>query len=103
MTKKNIEDLEIMDQNLLRKILDAPSKTPIVSLYLELGCVPIRYLLIYKRVMYLHHILNLDESHLVSKVFFAQMTRPSKGDWYLQKIKEDLSDLGIDVLNFEDI
>ena len=50
MTQKNIEDLEIMDQNLMRKILDAPSKTQIPALYLELGCLLIRYLLKYKRV-----------------------------------------------------
>ena len=80
ITKKNIEDLEMMDHNLLRKIMDAPSKTPIAALYLELGCLPIRYLIMYKRVMYLFHILQLQETHLVSQVFSSQMKSPSKGE-----------------------
>ena len=94
ISQKNIDDLESMDKNLLRKILDAPSKTPIVSLYLELGCIPVRYLIKYKRIMYLHHILTRDDSHLLSKVFAAQMSSPSK---------EDLEELGLSFITFEDI
>ena len=52
LTRKNIEDLEIMDRNLLRKILGAPSKTPSAALYLELGCLQITYLIKYKRIMW---------------------------------------------------
>ena len=90
MTQKNLEDLEMMDKNLIRNILDTPSKTPIPALYLELGCIPIKYLIIYKRLMYLHHIVNLEDSHLVKQVFSAQLKNPSKGDWCLQ-VKEDPS------------
>ena len=39
--EKHIDDLERMDINLLRKFMDAPSKKPIVSLYLEMGCIPV--------------------------------------------------------------
>ena len=37
----DIEQLESVDQALLKRILEAPSSTPKVSLYLELGCLPI--------------------------------------------------------------
>ena len=102
LTKKNIEDLELMDRDLLRKILNCPSKTPTPALYLELGCLPIKYLIIYKRLMYLHHILNLSSDHLLSQVFSAQLNNPSKGDWCLQA-KEDLKTLGFDFLEFDDL
>ena len=100
--QKHIDDLERMDNNLLRKVMDAPSKTPIVSLYLEMGCIPVRYLLKYKRIMYLHHILKLEENHLVRKVFSAQEKKPSKDDWILQ-VTEDLENLGLGHLEFNSI
>ena len=92
----------MMDKNLLRKIMDAPSKTPIVSLYLELGCIPVRYMIKYKRIMYLHHILHLGEDHLVSKVFSAQKADPTKGDWCIQ-VNDDLKELGLEYLSSDDI
>ena len=45
VTKKNIEDLEHVDEKFLRNIFgNAHVKTPLEALYLETGCVPIRYL-----------------------------------------------------------
>lgn len=43
LTKTDIEDLEALDESLLRWILDCPSKTPIPGLYLELDVYPIKY------------------------------------------------------------
>ena len=40
-----IEDLEEVDELLLRKILNGHSKTPKEALYLETGVVPIRYII----------------------------------------------------------
>ena len=79
---------------MLRQILKAHSKTPIEALYLELGCVPIRYILKSRRINYLHYILRLDKSELLWKVFEAQMNNPAKCDWYLQVI-QDLKDFDI--------
>ena len=42
VTKTNIEELEQIDETLLRRILNAPAKTPLPALYLELGISPIR-------------------------------------------------------------
>ena len=81
--------LEKIDKSLLRQILGAHSKTPLEVLYLELGCKPLRFYLMSKRVNYLHYLLNLKETELLHKVFTAQLKNPVKGDWVLQ-IMEDL-------------
>ena len=45
LTEKNLEDLEKIDKILLRKILNAHSKTPVESLYLETGILPLKVVL----------------------------------------------------------
>ena len=92
ITESNLRSLEQVDESLLRQILNAHSKTPLEALYLELGCLPIRYILMARRVNFLHYILNLDQSDLLWKTFEAQKKNPVKGDWFLQVI-EDLKTL----------
>ena len=41
--------------------MDAPAKTPIEALYLELGATPIKFLLMMRRLMYLNHMPHDDE------------------------------------------
>ena len=62
VTDQEIKILEKIDEALLRSILKAHSKTAIESLYLELGCKPLRFHLISKRLNYLHYILTLKLS-----------------------------------------
>ena len=52
--------------------------------------------------MYLHHILTRQSNSLISKVFWAQVAKPGKGDW-CQVVREDLDLLGMSRLTFEDI
>ena len=41
LSKKNIDDLEKLDNLLLKKIFEVPSSVPTVMLHLELGTTPI--------------------------------------------------------------
>ena len=58
LTKKQIEMLEKVDEQLLRKILNCSSKTPKYLIYLELGIVPIKYLIQSRRIGFLKYILD---------------------------------------------
>ena len=82
----DIEHLEAVDQVLLKRILEAPSSTPKVSLYLEMGCLPIRFIIKTRRLMFLHYILNQNENSLIYRFFKAQKQNPVKGDWSEQII-----------------
>ena len=102
LTEENIKRLESVDLMLLRKLLKTPISTPKVSLYLETGSVPLRYILRGKRIMFLHHILTRDMDTLISRVFWTQVHNTGKGDW-CQVVREDLDTLGMDSLSFDDI
>ena len=102
LTKTNISDLETLDETLLRRLLDAPSKTPIPSLYLELGIYPIEFIIKEKRLMFLHQILNCGENRLINQFFWAQEQNPVKNDWSLQ-IREDLKSLDLNYLSLKNI
>ena len=102
LTKKDMERLESVDRMFLRKILQAPSKTPIPALYLELGCIPVKFIIKMKRIMFLHHILKLKPDEMISKVLWAQIYKPVKNDWS-NVVEEDLQAVGLGHMNVEDI
>ena len=81
MQSKHIESLEHSDLELLRKILNAHSKTAKEAFFLELGIYPIRYYVSMRRLMYLWHVLHRDTSELISKVYEIQKCQTVRGDW----------------------
>ena len=85
----HIDKLEKVDKYLMRQILNASNSTPIEALYLETGAMPIRFLIVSRRLMFYWSILSKTEVELVRKVYNAQKISPIKNDWYLQ-VKEDL-------------
>ena len=96
LTLKDIEIFENLDLILLKKIFEAPKSTPNVSVYLELGCIPIRFIIKNRRLMFLHYLLQQDVDSLLSKFFVAQCENPSKGDWWFDA-KKDLLDLHLEM------
>ena len=89
-----MEVLEKIDTHFLRKVLKCHSKTPTEALYLETGLLPIRYVAIQRRLMYLHNILKKPENELIRKVYEIQKLLPTKNDWY-QIVQEDRNKLGL--------
>ena len=101
LKEEELRILEKCDENLLRKIFEAPCTTPIPMLYLESGCKPDIFTIFARRVMFLHYILHEDEESLIMRFFKAQIESPCKDDWYLTVIG-DLEYLEI-YLTFEHI
>ena len=94
LTENDLELLEQADEELLRKILDAPVSTPKCMLYLETGSKPVRYLLMTRRLMFYHYILNEDEDSLIKRFYKTQTKDPCKGDW-CTTVGENLDELEI--------
>ena len=94
ITKKQIKTLESIDEDLLRGILKAHSKTPKEFLYLETGATPIQWILRQRRINFLKHILSKDNCELVKKVYMAQKDLPNKGD-FEKLVEKDLEDINI--------
>ena len=100
LTATNIDELEQVDEMLLRRILETPTTTPKPALYLELGCMPIRFVIMKRRLLFLHYLLNLKKDEMLSKVFWKMTKSSLKNDWIL-KAKENLKELGMDENNFD--
>ena len=79
---RNIEALEKYDLSLLRKMLNAHSKTATEAFFIELGILPLRFTLSKRRLMYLWHLVHRDAEEINWKVYEAQKIKCNKGDWY---------------------
>ena len=57
LTKADLNLIESVDLELLRKILNAPLTTPKEALFLELGVMPLRDIIRQRRIIFLHYII----------------------------------------------
>ena len=96
LTSSNIETLEKCDRFLFRKIFNCPVSTPIESFYLETGTMPIRFIIIGRRLLFYWSILNKSENELAKQVLLTQQISPVKNDW-CSTVEEDLRSLNIDM------
>ena len=92
--------LEKVDEALLRGILAAHPKIPIEALFLETKSIPIRYILASRRILYLHSILQKDESELVRRIYEAQKSDPSQGD-FVELVKQDCENIKLSMSDRE--
>ena len=97
LNKNEIEQLEDLDKDLLRKIMKTPISTPSESMFLELGCLDIGTIIKARRINYLHYLTKRNETEMLHKFFITQWKYPTnKQDW-TQQVKIDLQDFQIPV------
>ena len=102
LTSKELELLETVDLALIRQLLKAPKGTPKEVLYLELGIIPFRDIIIGRRLNFLHSILNENPHSLIYKFFEAQWKYRTKRDW-VTIVQKDLEYLELQDLSLETI
>ena len=100
LTSAHIEKLERCDSYFFRKIFNAPITTPTESFYLETSALPIRFVIIGRRLLFYWNILNKPESELIKQVYRIQKLRPVRNDW-CSTIAEDLKNAEIDLTETE--
>ena len=93
-------EMEKCDEQLLRLVLECPRTTPKEMLYLELGVTPIRYIIMSRRIMFYHYILNENKESLIYKFYKVQAKKPVKNDWSLT-VKNNLEELEISLTEDE--
>ena len=94
VTQLDTEQLEQVDEMLLRNIFFCSRNVPKDLLYLEMGLVPISYIIKERRLMFLHHVLQQKEDSLVFRFCIAQLNSPTYKDW-VSTVLEDLEDLDL--------
>ena len=88
LSLSEIKTLESVDEQLLRGLVKAHSKTPLEFLYLEAGANPIRFIISTRRMTYLQTILKRSDEELTKRIYNQQKVDPSPGDFYLL-VKDD--------------
>ena len=91
MKESEIRQLERVEEHYLRKVLNTGKGCPIVQLYLEMGHTPARIEIQKMRCLFLHYILQQNETSTVNKMFKLQLEMPTRGDWAstcIQDLKE---------------
>ena len=83
LTDTELEQLEKLDESLLRSILECPFSAPKEILYLELGVTPIRYIVMSRRLNFYQDILKQSSDSLLYKFYKTQTSKPIKNDWCL--------------------
>ena len=101
LTKSDLNMIETIDLEFLRKILKAPMSTPKEILFLELGVLPLRELIKQRRLNFLFYIIQQKNDSIIKKVFESQVRNRTKKDWITTVLK-DMEELNLNV-TFEDI
>ena len=101
VTHAEIVKLEQIDEMVWLNILECSSLVPRDLIYLELGILRIRDIIITRRLMFLHHIMKQEKESLIYRFFIAQARSPTQNDWVSQVLK-DLEDIELEI-EFKDI
>ena len=76
LTQSEYEQLESVDKMWIKNLFNCSSCVPTELLYLELGLWPIRHIIMKRRCLYLHHILQQDENSLLFRFFLSRYRSP---------------------------
>ena len=83
----------------LRKVFEQKKSTPYYGILMEIGSWPYSYVIVYKRLMYFHHLMHSDERRTTRKIILNQMKGIGKGKtWYGNGVQPWLTKLNMDDL-----
>ena len=96
LSSTDVTELEKVDEDLLRNVLECPVSTPREMLYLELGVSPIRNMIRSRRINFLQYILKEEKDSLMYRFLMAQKDNPVKNDWCLMVMQDiEMYQLGV--------
>ena len=82
VSETQIGILENVDLMLIRKLVKGHSKTAKEAFFLESGLLPIKFICMKRRLMYLHTLLTRSESEITRRFYDVQKKIHTKDDWY---------------------
>ena len=76
-----IEKLNDVDKSFFKNLFNSHSKTALEFYYSETGSIPLHIKISMRRLNYWWHILSVENSEMISKIYNAQKLSPVSGDW----------------------
>ena len=98
--KHEYKKLENIDEMFFRRMLEVPISVPKEGIYIEMGKMPVKYVIRIRRLMYWWHLVNLNSKEVLQKVYSAQKLNSSKGDWVVQ-LETDKKELKLNITDEE--
>ena len=88
ITDQELKALDRGHYQVLRKIFEQRENTPYHGILLEIGHWPFSYVVVYKRLMYFHHLIHSDESRITRRIIISQIEGKGKGQtWYRHGVR----------------
>ena len=81
LKESEVRQLERIEEQFLRQLLETGKGCPITQLYLEVGQMPARFIIIKTRHLFLKYILNQSQDSMINKFYQLQLESSAKGDW----------------------
>ena len=72
MSEKSLEKLDELQNTFYRMILAVPKTTPVPSLAWDMGGLKMKFRIMMKKLLFLHHLKLLDENTLAKQVLQIQ-------------------------------
>ena len=82
VTEKDVENLGKSDTMLQRKILSDNGNPSKSFMFLELGIIPVKFIMKGKRANFLKYILNESKDTMIRQVYEALKVDSKKGDFF---------------------
>ena len=92
--EKDIKKLNKPDKIFLNKLLGGEGNPSLSFMYLEMGILPLKYMLISKRLKFLKYILDENEETMVKQVYKTMKEESQVGD-FVDLTKKDFKTVGI--------
>ena len=90
------EKMEVIQGKILKGLYGLPKSTPYWGLLSELNILPIKLLLLYRKLMLYHSIMNSDDRRVVKNLIRAQAKSGHRECWY-GNVREEGKEIGIEV------
>ena len=88
--------LEQVDMSGLRALVKGHSKCSTAFIILEFGVLQLRHRIMFRRMMFHHHLLTRDNQELIKKVYLKQKEESIKGDWF-RTLQSDFNFIGDEI------
>ncbi|MDP7404354.1 MAG: hypothetical protein QF782_02810, partial [Porticoccaceae bacterium] len=96
LRKADKEQLEIIQGKVLKGIFGLPKSTPYWGILYELDLLPVNLLILYRKLMVYHLLINSNESRIARKVILEQEEMGFNRCWFAD-VKEEAREIGIDL------
>jgi hypothetical protein len=96
LRKSDKDMLEVLQGRVLKGIFGLPRSTPYWGILYELNLLPVNLLILYRKLMVYHMLVNSDDSRVAKRVILEQEEMEQDRCWYAE-LKDDARGIEIDL------